>query len=119
MKNITRTIITLLLCISLPACTTSRAVKIAPDAPASSEIHKGDRLHITFKDGRDLSLIVDRVDEKFIYGQQNTIPWNTVASIDRNEVSAAKTAGLGAGVLLAIALFSMAFAVYVIEHGAK
>ena len=81
------------MCLLLTSCTSYKVVQI-PDN-IESEIHEGDIVKIVTKDGRDLEFKVVSVTSEGVIGEnQQVIRFSDVVQLEKQEVSATKTAGL-------------------------
>ena len=93
MRGQTPTSVVLVICLLLTSCTSYTVVQI-PDN-IESEIHEGDIVKIVTKDGRDLEFKVVSVTSEGVIGEnQQVIRFSDVAKLEKQEVSATKTAGL-------------------------
>ena len=119
-----RKLLTLAVCVNLAGCTTMRAV---PDWQASASpsplsrtpgLKSGEPITVTMSDGRKTELVFKRLTADHLEGSAGPnnsivqIPRSQIHGVERAEVSAMKTAGLVATVLLgtlfAIGVSSMA-----------
>jgi hypothetical protein len=102
MRGQTLTSVVLIICLLVASCTSYKVVPISDNI--GSDIHEGDRVKIVTKDGRDLEFKVVSVTSEGVIGEnQQVIRFSDVAKLEKEEVSAAKTAGLTGGIVLALA----------------
>jgi hypothetical protein len=113
MRGQTLTSVVLIICLLVASCTSYKVVQISDNI--GSDIHEGDRVKIVTKDGRDLEFKVVSVTSEGVIGDnQQVIRFSDVAKLEKQEVSAAKTAGLAGGIVLGLAaLFVILLAVAV------
>jgi len=110
----TPTSVVLVICLLLASCTSYKVVQIPDDI--GSDIHEGDIIKIVTRDGRDLEFKVVSVTSEGIIGEnQQVVHFSDVAKLEKQEVSATKTAGLI--VLGLAALFVILLAVALYEYG--
>jgi glucose dehydrogenase len=116
----TPTSIVLVMCLLLASCTSYTVVQI-PDN-IESEIHEGDTVKIVTKDGRDLEFKVVSVTSEGVIGEnQQVIRFSDVAKLEKQEVSATKTAGLivvGLAALFVI-LLVVAVSAFLSDYGSS
>lgn len=96
MRGQTLTSAVLIMCLLVSSCTSYRVVQISDTI--SSDIHEGDRVKIVTKDGRDVAFKVVSVTSEGVTGDnQQVIRFSDMAKLEKEEVRAAKTAGLTTG----------------------
>jgi len=104
----------LLLSACLISCTTTRAVKIDSATSWNKQVSVGDDLLVTTKSGRSYSVKVDEIGEDLFIGRvkgaDNRLSFSNgnVRSIEREEVSAARSTGAVLGALAIAALVALA-----------
>jgi hypothetical protein len=94
MRGQTLTSAVLIMCLLVSSCTSYKVVHIF-------DIHEGDRVKITTKDGRDVEFKVVSVTLVGVTGDnQQFIRFSDVAKLEKEGVSVLKTAGLAGGIVL-------------------
>lgn len=96
------------MCLLVSSCTSLKVVRISDKI--TSDIHEGDRVTIVTKDGRDVEFKVVSVTSEGVTGDtQQVIYFSDIATLEKRELSVAKTAGLTGGIVLgAVALLFIA-----------
>lgn len=69
-----------------------------------NNVSSGDYLKITTQDGKTIEMEVKSLSEKTIIGDDITIPFNQIKSLEKREISVLKTAGLSLGIYSALAI---------------
>ncbi|MDH5347678.1 MAG: hypothetical protein OEY60_16095 [Nitrospira sp.] len=101
MRGQTLTSAVLVMCLLVSSCTSLKVVQISDNI--TSDIHEGDRVKIVTKDGRDVEFKVVSVTSEDVTGDnQQVIRFSDVAKLEKEEVSAVKTAGLTGGIVLGL-----------------
>jgi hypothetical protein len=91
----------LIMCLLVSSCTSLKVVQISENI--TSDIHEGDRVKIVTKDGRDVEFKVVSVTSEGVTGDnQQVIRFSNVAKLEKEELSAVKTAGLAGGIVLGL-----------------
>jgi len=91
----------LIMCLLVSSCTSLKVVQISDNI--RSDIHEGDRVKIVTKDGRDVEFKVVSVTSEGVTGDnQQVIRFSDVAKLEKEELSAVKTAGLAGGIVLGL-----------------
>ncbi len=108
MRRQTLTAAVLIMCLLVSSCTSLKVVQISDKI--TSDIHEGDRVTIVTKDGRDVEFKVVSVTSEGVTGDtQQVIYFSDIATLEKRELSVAKTAGLTGGIVLgAVALLFIA-----------
>lgn len=120
-KILTKTTILMLsgLFLMNAACTTIKPVYDLDDEPFASQIKAGDRVRLTYLDGRIQELNITEVSKTeikgTIYKNTQTQPkgkevvadWQDVYAIETVKISAIKTAGAAVGVVVAIPFIAL------------
>lgn len=118
MKKTTFLIASVLLLLNT-ACTTIKPIYNTDDATYSSQVKAGDRVRLTYLDGRVQEIRVTEVNEVEIKGAyyKNTLhhpkgaeltaDWQDVQAVERGKISAVKTAGAGLGIVVAIPFIAL------------
>lgn len=118
MKKTTILIASVLLLLNT-ACTTIKPIYDTDDATYSSQVKAGDRVRLTYLDGRVQEIRVTEVNEVEIKGTyyKNTLhhpkgaeltaDWQDVQAVERGKISAVKTAGAGLGIVVAIPFIAL------------
>lgn len=92
----------LIMCLLVSSCTSLKVVQISDTI--TSDIHAGDRVKIVTKDGRDVEFKVVSVTSESVTGyNQQVIRFSDIAKLEKEELSALKTAGLTGGIVLGLA----------------
>lgn len=92
----------LIMCLLVSSCTSLKVVQISDTI--TSDIHEGDRVKIVTKDGRDIEFKVVSITAESVTGDnQQVIRFSDVAKLEKEELSALKTAGLTGGIVLGLA----------------
>jgi len=116
-----KALVCLLLSFNLVACaTTERYVSLPEDGtpPTSSQVEPGNRVHVVTRDGRELEFTVKEAGEEGLVGDQETVPWRNIQTLqvlERDEpralwIALAVVASIGAAVLISAAVESAATA---------
>ncbi len=115
-KTLRKTIILLLsgLFLMNAACTTIKPVYNLDDKPFATQVKAGDRVRLTYLDGRSNEINITEVTETEIRGtiHKNTLfqprgagvvaDWQDIYTVETVKISAIKTAGAAVGVVVAI-----------------
>lgn len=106
MRGQTLTSAVLIMCLLVSSCTSLKVVQIS-DTITTSDIHADDRVKIVTKDGRDVEFKVVSVTSESVTGDnQQVIRFSDIAKLEKEDLSALKTAGLTGGIVLGlVALF--------------
>ena len=101
------------------ACTTIKPVYDLDEEPFSSQVKAGDRVRLTYLDGRTQEIRVTEVSKTEIKGtiHKNTqtqprgkevvADWRDVYTVETVKISAIKTAGATVGVIVAIPFLAL------------
>ena len=98
------------------ACTTTQPIDLGAASALAEEVHPGDDVTITTRDGRELTFEVVRVEDDALVGATERVERDEIAELEVTRLSPLRTAGLaGGGLLLAgiitgVALFFVALA---------
>ena len=110
--------------LSFTACTTMQPIKNFSPATAQEHIHTGDEVHVVLGNGSVYDLEVTKVEEDSFVGEADSgkryrIKYASIRSIESEQASAGKTAGLGAGVmavLYAVAIVTVLALFHVVDN---
>ena len=92
----------LVMCLLMWSCTSLKVVPLSDTI--TSDLHAGDRVKTVTTDGRDVALKVVSVTSEDVTGDnQQVIRFSDVAKLEKEELSALKTAGLTGGIVLGLA----------------
>ena len=113
-KQFLRGVAVLLLASFVVACTTTRTIDVGTPSAFAEEVHPGDRVAITTRDGQELAFEVVRVEEDALVGATERVQRDEIAKLEVTRLSPARTAGLaagvaGGGVLLAVMVAGFVF----------
>ena len=101
------------------ACTTIKPVYNIDEEPFASQVKTGDRVRLTFLDGRTQEIHITEVSETEIKGtiHKNTqthprgkevvADWQDIYAVETVKISAIKTAGAAVGVVVAIPFLAL------------
>jgi hypothetical protein len=101
------------------ACTTIKPVYDLDDEPFATQLKAGDRVRLTYLDGRSKEINITAVTETEIRGtiHKNTpfqprgaavvADWQDVHTVETVKISAIKTAGAALGVIVAIPFLAL------------
>lgn len=101
------------------ACTTIKPVYNLDDEPFATQVKAGDRVRLTYLDGRSQEINITEVTETEIKGtiHKNTrlqpkgaavvADWQDVYTVETVKISAIKTAGAAVGVVVAIPFLAL------------
>ena len=101
------------------ACTTIKPVYNIDEEPFASQVKTGDRVRLTFLDGRIQEIHITEVSETEIKGtiHKNTqthprgkevvADWQDIYAVETVKISAIKTAGAAVGVVVAIPFLAL------------
>ena len=93
--------------LSFTACTTMQPIKNFSPETAPQDIHKGDEVHVVLGNGSVYDLEVTKVEEDSFVGEADSgksyrIKYASIRSIESEQASAGKTAGLGVGAIVVV-----------------
>jgi len=101
------------------ACTTIKPVYDLDEEPFASQVKAGDRVRLTFLNGRTQEINITEVSKTEIKGtihkntrteprgKQVVVDWQDVYTVETVKISAIKTAGAAVGVVVAIPLLAL------------
>jgi hypothetical protein len=85
----------------LVSCTSYKAIQV----PAiESQLKEGDIVRVVTTDGRDLKFKITGITSDAVAGENQRILFKEIITLEKREVSTAKTTGLAAGILAVLAL---------------
>jgi hypothetical protein len=86
----------------IAACTTTHPIDIGAPAALTEEVHPGDKVAITTRDGRKFAFEVVRVEDDAIIGATERVQQDEIAQLEVTRFSEGRTAGLVLGGVLLI-----------------
>lgn len=109
-----RNLIAAFAALCLVACTSLRPLPEGPSGQWRGQVKVGDDVSVVAANGKTYLLTLTEVDGEKIVGigdnKKVTIRYEQIESLELRKLSAAKTAGLSAGVLAAVAVVVVALA---------
>ncbi len=86
------------------SCTSYKVVEPPGIENIENRVKKGDTIRVVTTDGRDVKFKVTAVTSDAIVGENQRVLFSDIATLERQEVSTAKTVGLVGGILVGAAL---------------
>ena len=106
-------VLVLSLCLVSSGCTTMTAVPMTPGAGASvtQQLHRGDVVEVTLKDGQVRKFRITAVTEQAIEGANDRVAHADIVAVHVRTFSTGRTLGLAGGVLAGAAVLLVALIV--------
>lgn len=86
----------------LVACTSSRTIDVGAPSALAEEVHPGDQVAITTREGQELQFEVVRVERDALVGTTERVSLDDIAQLEVTRLSPARTAGLAGGSMLLV-----------------
>jgi hypothetical protein len=107
MKKLVQQLLAVLVVLSMVGCTTVQPLTVDP-SHLSTALKPGDKVEVVTSSGQQLKFKVDSVNASGLQGAGQTIAYNDIQSINRQEVDTQKTLWVVLGVVAAGAIAAAA-----------